>query len=191
MLPVAVVAAVGQPEISGPLTAEDGRRLEHKMLQIIERDAQGGPGEQRLVVFEREVNAYLQFQGAAQFPPSVILPNLSILGDKRVRAKVTIALDVLRESRARGVLDLLSYFGGNVPVTVTGAVRAIDGVGSVTLESATVAGVSVPPSVLYELVRFYTRGDSNPTGFDLTAPFKLPYSIREVSVELGRAVVVQ
>ena len=191
MAPVAVFAAIGQLGASGPLTAEDGLSLERKIAQISARDANGGTDVQRLVVFEREINAYLRFQGASQVPPSLTSPKLSILGDYRVTAEVTIDLDVLRESRERGALDLLAYLGGKVPVMATGAVRADRGVGNVTVETITIAGVSVPPSVLYQLVRYYTRGESYPNGFDLAAPFELPYSIREVSVEVGRAVVVQ
>ena len=142
-------------------------------------------------MFEREVNAHLRFQGASQLPPSMILPKLSILGQGRVTAEVTIDLDILRESRQRGALDLLNYLGGKVPMMATGVVQAVEGVGQVTVEAVEIAGISIPPAVLYQLVRYYTRGESYPEGFDLTAPFELPYSIRAVSVEVGRAVVVQ
>ena len=189
--PVAALGAAGQPEISGPLTAQDGQRLERKIFQIHERGATDGSEVQRLVLFEREVNAYLRFQVVSQLPRSVTLPKLSILGQGRVIAEVTIDLDILRESRQRGALDLLNYLGGKVPVMVTGVVHAAEGVGQVTVEAVEIAGISVPPAVLYQLVRYYTRGESYPEGFDLTAPFELPYSIHAVSVELGRAVVMQ
>ena len=189
--PLAALGVAGQPETSGPLTAQDGQRLGRKISQIHERDATGGSEVQRLVVFEREVNAHLRFQGASQLPPSVTLPKLSILGQGRVIAEVMIDLDILRESRQRGVLDLLNYLGGKVPVMATGVVQATGGVGQVTVEAVEIAGISVPPAVLYQLVRYYTRGESYPEGFDLAAPFELPYSIRAVAVEVGRAVVVQ
>ena len=191
MAPAAVLVAIGQPGTSGPLTAEDGLRLEQKILQIYEHDAPDGTGVKRHVLFEREVNGYLRFQGASQLPPSVSSPNLLILGGGRVAAEVTIDLDVLRESQKRGALDLLTYLGGDVPVMATGVVRAVKGMGHVTLETITIAGVPVPSAVLQQLVRYYTRSESYPDGFDLVAPFELPYNIREVAVEVGRAVIVQ
>ena len=191
LAPLAALAAAGQPDTGGPLTAEDGQRLERKISQIHEREATGGFEVQRLVVFEREINAYLRFQGASELPVGVTLPRVSILGQGRVSAEVTIDLDVLRESRQRGVLDLLNYLGGKVPLMATGVVQATGGVGQVTVETVEIAGISVPPAVLYQLVLYFTRGKSYPEGFDLAAPFELPYSIRAVSVEIGRAVVVQ
>ena len=191
LAPLAALAAAGQPDTSGPLTAEDGQRLERKISRIYERDATSGLEVQRLVVFEREINAYLRFQGASQLPVGVTLPRLSILGQGRVSAAVTIDFDVVRESRQRGALDLLNYLGGKVPVMATGVVQAAGGVGQVTVEAVEIAGVSVPPAALHQLVLFFTRGESYPEGFDLAAPFELPYSIRAVSVEIGRAVVVQ
>ena len=119
------------------------------------------------------------------------MPKLSILGQGRVTAGVTIDLDILRGSRQRGALDLLNYVGGKVPVIATGVVRAAEGVGQVAVEAVEIAGISVPPTVLHQLVRYYTRGESYPEGFDLAAAFELPYSIRAVSIEVGRAVVVQ
>ena len=186
----ATAVAVTGGQSNGSLSVEDGLRLERKIAQILERDQAGGT-RQRLVVLEQEINAYLRYQGASQLPVSVTLPRLTIKGGGRVRAEVTIDLDLLRESRERGVLDLLSYLGGKVPVVAEGLVTAADGSGSVTIEGVEIAGVSVPPSVLLQLVRFYTRGESYPDGFDLAAPFELPYGILEVSVEVGRAIVVQ
>ena len=59
------------------------------------------------------------------------------------------------------------------------------------LTSATVAGVSVPKSILQELVTFYTRTADTPQGISLDDPFPLPAAIRQIDVGKGQATVIQ
>ena len=66
-----------------------------------------------------------------------------------------------------------------------------NGVGRLEVESVTVAGVTVPKGVLYEVVRYYSRTPEYPDGMNLDAPFELPSRIREVRVGTGEAVIVQ
>ena len=54
-----------------------------------------------------------------------------------------------------------------------------------------VAGFEVPKSLLQELVGFYTRSASKPDGYALDAPFTLSGGIRQITVEPGRAIVLQ
>ena len=183
--------ALGQSNFGGPLKTVDVLRFERKILRISGRDTNAESDGQRLVLFEREVNAYLKSEASTRLPSSLMEPKLSILGDDRVKVAVTIDLEGLRNSRDRSTFDLLSYLGGKVPVTATGALSATAGVGRINVERVTLAGVTVPASVLYQLVRYYTRNDLYPRGFNVTAPFELPYGIREVSIEMGRAVVIQ
>jgi hypothetical protein len=58
-------------------------------------------------------------------------------------------------------------------------------------ESATVAGLSVPKSVVQELLRFYTVTPDRPQGFDLDEPFMLPADIRRVVIQRANATIVQ
>ena len=52
-------------------------------------------------------------------------------------------------------------------------------------------GAVVQVPVLQELVAYYTRGDTYPQGLSLDAPIPLPAGIREITVQTGRAVIVQ
>jgi len=57
------------------------------------------------------------------------------------------------------------------------------------VEEAAVNGISLPPSVLAQIVAQATRSSKQPAGFDLLAPFPLPWTARSVRLEAGRAVV--
>ena len=74
---------------------------------------------------------------------------------------------------------------------VQGVLVTSRGTGQFTLESATIAGVPVPKTVLQTLVSHYSRSQDNPDGIGLDDPFALPAAIREIRVEPGRALVVQ
>ena len=198
VLATAVVAALGaaaQRDDRDPLTVEDGRRLEPKIVEILQnasRATDDSDTEAAVVSLpEREVNAYLRFQSASQFPAGVTDPWVSMQGEGRVTAAATVDLDTVRDARERGLLDPLRYVAGSVRVIAEGTLQTGDGVGLLEIDSVTVGGVPMPTAVLRELVRYYSRGEGRPEGFDPSEPFPLPYRIREVFVDEERAVITQ
>jgi len=82
-------------------------------------------------------------------------------------------------------------FGGRVPVKVIGILHTRDGMGRLEIQSAEVSGVPVPPTLLQELVSFYSRSPERPQGVRLDETFALPANIRRIEVGQGQAVVVQ
>ena len=173
-----------------PLTAEDGRRLEVKLVQIFANaDVTGSRVPDAITLAEREVNAYMRFQAASEFPVGVTEPTLTLGDGGRVTASAVVDLDAVRESRQRGVLDPLGYLGGAVDVVAVGTLTADDGVGHLEIESVSLGGVPMPTAVLLELVRYYSRTERQPEGVDPTEPFDVPYGIRQVVIEDGLAVI--
>ena len=192
---LALVVALGaaappaQPEAHPPFTPADGEQLAEALAAIV-ANAGAAPrdgGRRVITLTERGINAYLRFQGADRLPPAVGEPEMHLLGDGRLSARALIDLDRLRAERPRGPLDPLRYLGGQVEVVAAGALRTSAGVGRFEIESLHVASVPMPVPLLVEVVR--THRDSG--GFDLTAPFRLPYGIEELRVEPARAIVVQ
>ena len=181
------VAAQG----GGQPTAEEGQRLAAKLARIIDRGSRDSDRRQRVVLLEREVNAYLRYQAASQLPQGVAEPHVTLARGGRVVARARIDLDAVAAARERSVLDPLSYLRGNLPVAASGVLEARNGTGRIQVESVTVAGLPVPALVLDLLVRFHSRSAAFPLGFDLADPFDLPYGIREIHVAAGEAVVVQ
>ena len=51
--------------------------------------------------------------------------------------------------------------------------------------------MTVPKSVLQELLSYYSRTPENPEGIDMDAPFELPAKIQEIRVGSGTSTVVQ
>jgi len=185
---VAGLAAAGQT-----LTKTDADNLEHKVAAVVARAAVTDPEARplRTLITDREVNAYFRYQGAAQLPVGVVNPTLAILDAGRVSAMATVDLDAVRRSKERGWTDPLSYVTGTVDVIAVGRVRGANGKGVVDLESATLAGVPIPKSLLQEIVSFYTRTPESPGGFSMDQPFDLPQKIRQVDLQRGSAVIVQ
>ena len=191
---IAVGAAIASTGQTGALSAADGRAVEEALDRILLNAAtEHTTGTPRTVaIAERSLNAWFRFQGADDFPPGVTDPELAFEGAGRMIARATVNLDDLHaEASERSLFDPLRYLSGQLPVTAVGLVRAQDRTIRVDIESVEVGSVSVPATLVHELVRYYTRSDSQPDGVDLTETFDLPYSIEAVRIEPRRMVVVQ
>lgn len=169
-------------------------RARDKIESIIARSEAVRAGRSdvsRIVLTEAEINAWLDVDGGDTLPAAIAEPEIRFGGDDEVRARAVIDLDQVRASRQRSWRDPLAYVAGAVEVVASGRVTAEDGIARAELESATVAGLSVPASVVRELVRFFTTTPERPDGVDLNQPFELPADIRRVVVRRGHAVIVQ
>jgi hypothetical protein len=190
-----VVAAVALLPAGAQETAHaDADSMAVKIARIQETGARPRPQDAapiRTTFTDREVNAYLELDGPMFLPPGIASPRVSLGDGGRVTARAIVDLDAVRLARPRGLLDPLAFVRGSLEVVATGSIRANDGTGIGHFESATVAGVPVPQRVAQELLRFYTRTPERPEGFGLDTPFELPAGIRSVTVEAGRATVVQ
>ena len=175
-------------------TAADGDRFAVKYAAVVARTP--APAGQRrkpiqTIVTEPEINGYLRYRGKGVLPVGVVDPYVFALGEGRLSGMATVDLDAVRLSKPRGVLDPAQLLRGRVPVTATGILRSKDGEFRFDLESATVAGLEVPKSLLQELVSYYTKSASNPNGYSLDVPFALAGGIRDITVESKRAIIIQ
>ena len=191
VLGVTLLPASVMPQTGSPLTPDDGATLEPKLAQITAPAPVGGSPLEPVILYEREVNAYLRFQAASSLPVGVADPYLSLADDGHVSAQAAVDLNAIGSGQPRGALDILRYLGGVVPVTASGILKTGSGQGLLEVEAVTVGGIPVPVSVLHELVRVYSRSETHPDGVDLSTPFVLPYLIIEVRVTTGQAVVVR
>jgi hypothetical protein len=145
----------------------------------------------RTVLTEVELNAYLQVHGPEFLPPGIARPVIRLDEDGRVQARAIVDLTSVRNARPRDWRDPLAYVAGSVEVIASGRILADAGIGRVELHAATVGGVSVPASVVDQLIRFHTATEDRPDGFGLEESFELPANIRRVVVERSRATIVQ
>jgi hypothetical protein len=177
-----------------PFTQADGDRFAVKYAAIVARTPP--PAGQRrkaiqTIVTEPEMNGYLRYRGRDVLPVGVVDPYVFALGEGRLSGVATVDLDAVRLSKPRGLLDPAQLLRGRVPVAATGRLTSKDGEFRFLLESATAAGFDVPKSLLQELVSYYTKSASHPEGYSLDAPFTLSGGIRQITVESGRAIVIQ
>ncbi|HET7220809.1 MAG TPA: hypothetical protein VFJ02_22305 [Vicinamibacterales bacterium] len=140
---------------------------------------------------DNELNAYLRYQLKDQVPVGIVEPTLNALGEGRVSGGAVIDLDAVRKQRQRGWMDPLSYLTGSLPLTASGVLVTQNGVGRFQLEAAAISGISIPKSLVQELLTHYSKSPQNPAGISMDDPFELPARIKEIRVGKGEALVVQ
>jgi hypothetical protein len=178
----------------GRLSKEDADRFQSKLTKIVafgNAPALKSSQPRNTPVTDVEVNSYLRYTGADQVPTGIVEPVLNALGSGRVSGRAVVDLDAVRTQKKRGWLDPLGYLTGRLPVTASGVLTTKDGKGQFQLESAEISGVTVPKSVLQELLSYYSKTPANPEGINMDAPFELPAKIREIRVGTGTSTVVQ
>jgi len=189
VLTVVPAVARQQPRLS----KQDSDRFEGKLTRIVAfgNEKRARAGSLSTPVSEAEVNAYFEYAAKGQIPPGIVEPRLNALGEGRVGGQAVVDLDAVRKQKQRGWLDPMAYLTGSLPLTASGLLITKDGVGRFQLESAQISGVSVPKSLLQELLAYYSRTPENPRGISMDDPFELPAHIREIRVERGQATILQ
>jgi hypothetical protein len=197
--PVAAIAAAlvlsaAAPHARQELSRKDASSMEQKLVAIAAR-GNAAPTTKlppmRTSFTEQEINALFQYSQLVQMPAGVLNPRLTIADAGLLTGRATVDLDAIRKSRERTMLDPLSYVTGSVEVTAIGTLKTANGQGTFDLQSATLGGVSIPKSLLQELVSYYSRTPETPNGFTLDKPFALPAAIQTVETRRGAATVVQ
>jgi hypothetical protein len=190
---LAVMVCAAELAAQGTLTRVEATRFQSKLAQI-ERNAGATrrPAAARTTqVSDNEINSYLRYLAGAQVPVGIIQPTLHAAGAGRVTGSALVDLDVVRTQKKRAWTDPLGYLTGRLPVTAAGHLTTQAGVGRFTLDAAAISGVTIPKSLLQELVSYYSRTPQAPAGINIDEPFRLPAAIREIHIGVGTAAVVQ
>lgn len=179
--------ALAAPVVTRELAASCGRKIE-----IIARVPPAGQAPRRTPLSESELNSWLAFSAADRIPAGVTEPVVTLIGQGRLSGRAVVDLDLMGRRKSNGsLLDPWSYLAGRVQVVATGRLSTDAGVGRFALESAQVAGISVPKWLLQEMLSFYAKSPSRPRGVNMDEPFPLPVGIETLEVGTGQAVVVQ
>jgi hypothetical protein len=174
------------------LSRQDGDRLQAKIDAMMKNAAASPPKPREFSVPENEANSYLVFNLKEKMPQGLTNPEITMIGDGALAARVLVDMDeVKRRRQSRSLIDPLNYLSGQVPLNARGILRTREGRGQLHLRSADIGGIPLPKPLLQELVSFFSRTPQNPNGFDIDSPFDLPAKIREISVRTGESVVVQ
>jgi hypothetical protein len=193
-----LLAQAGTPPAGGPvrppapagLSWADADALAETVARVERRLVAGKPASrQTIVVTERQLNSWVNLTLASKIPEG--LSGLAVgLQRDRLVAKGTLDLDRVKSKIPPGAgASLLAFLSGAVPVELRGRFSSGDGKGKVEVEDALVAGISLPPAILAQIVGQSTRSAKKPEGFDILSPFPLPFTARRVRLEPGRALV--
>jgi hypothetical protein len=175
-----------RPPAPAGLSWEDADWVAGTLARIERRLGAGKPASrQPIVVTERQLNSYVRL--AAKLPAALTDLELDLEKD-RLLARGSLDLDQVKSKMPQGA-GLLGFLSGTVPVELRGRLWSAEGSGKVEVEEASVAGISLPASVLAQIVSQSTRSAKRPEGVDILAPFPLPYTARRVRLEPGRALV--
>jgi hypothetical protein len=190
---LALVAGIARLSAQQPLSRQDATRFAAKLAQIeknslVPRKSGAARSTQ---VTDAEVNAYLRYLAGPQIPVGIAEPDLRGAGNGRVTGRAIVDLDAVRKQKQRGWMDPLAYLMGRLPITAAGTFTSRNGVGRFQLESAEISGVTIPKSLLQELLSYYSRTADDPDGINMDEPFALPAGIQEIRIGQGSAVIVQ
>ena len=194
---VAVAILGASAGLSARLTKQEADQFSAKLNKIVEAGnvktakAVKAPAPQTTQISDNELNAYFKYNAKDQIPVGIVEPAINALGDGRVGGRAVVDLDAVRKQKQRGWLDPMGYMSGRLPITATGKLVTKDGVGQFSLESAEVSGVTIPKTVLQELLSYYSRTKENPNGINMDDPFELPARIREIRVGKATSTIVQ
>jgi len=179
-----------RPPAPAGLSWEDSDALARTVARVERRLKSGRPASREaIVVTEKQLNSYVNLALAAKIPPA--LSGLVFRLDRdRLGATGLLDLDRVKSKIPPGAgAGLLAFLSGSVPVELRGRFSSAEGQGRVEVEEALVGGIGLPPSLVAQIVAQSTRSEKRPQGFDILAPFPLPYTARRLRLEPGRALV--
>jgi hypothetical protein len=190
-VPVLVLAVGAVLGADAAFSKQDALRFQSKVQQIEKYATAPRRAARSTQITDTEVNAYLKYLAGAQVPVGIVDPILTARGNGRVAGRAIVDLDAVRTQKKRAWNDPLAYLTGKLPITASGVLSTKDGVGRFQLDSAEISGITVPKTLIQELLSYYSRTPEKPNGINMDDPFHLPSAIREIRVGQGTAVVVQ
>jgi hypothetical protein len=195
-VPLLILAPLASSSASGDSTVDPRRlvsqalaeSLGRKLDAIEKRHKARSRRPETVVVTEGELNSYLAYTLATEMPAGV--SNVAIRFEREsIETTGVVDLDRVGKIQSDSALSPLSLLTGPVSVEIRGRLQNQEGFGTIQWEHVRVASIPVPLSVLARLVASSTRSSRNPEGFDIHAPFRLPYSARRVLLQPGRAIL--
>lgn len=167
--------------------AADAFAVKLKTLESYEKNAK--LKRINTTVFENELNSYVNITLRDDLPPGLSKLRATLRNGRvefRGMADLARFADV---AGAAGSGSLLALLGGEMSVEVVANFKSADGFGTLEVVSAQLGPMPLSPSVLTEAVAKATKSKTNPEGFNLGSPFRLPYRSKRIRATEGAAIV--
>jgi hypothetical protein len=144
------------------------------------------PAHPAMTVTEGELNSYINLLLAPRFPAGLIDPRFALRGGS-IELAARVDLDRVKAKAGTSAWSPLALLSGQVPLEIRGRLKNDARFGTFELEEIRLGPMMIPPALLQQLVLGATRTKRHPQGYDILAPFRLPYALRRVRVQMGRA----
>ncbi len=194
MIALLLVFALAAPA-PAPASVSDSLGVSQEWAEALARKLQTALNAPRgralspLIVTEGELNSYLNITLRSKLPPEISDLRLRFERD-RLSANASVDFDLIKTKLPTlGPFNPLSFMTGKVPAVAAGRLSADNGFASVQLEELRLGSVPIPMTLVEQAVASSTRSAEQPQGVDVHAPFRLPYGIRRVRLQAGKALL--
>jgi hypothetical protein len=146
--------------------------------------------EDSLRITEAELNALLKGNaGGLELPPGV--SDVVVRFEReRIRARGFVDLERIElPDEIQGLGGTLALLGSRFPVEIVGRLVSDEGFATVEVEEVLLSALSLPRATIESLLASATRNPSLPQGIEPGSPFRLPYSLRKVTLRPGQALI--
>ena len=195
--PISAVLLALSLQTSGPIPTAPKSGLSKelsdsfaKKLEVLEKyehdpKAKRGP----VNVFESELNSYVRY-GLAEKVPRGLREVRIILRESRLELRGLANLSEFSELKDKaGAGSLLGLLGGEVAVEIVADFKSDRGFGQFEVVSAQVGPIPLSAGMVADIVARATVSGTHPTGFDIRAPFRLPYAAKRIRPQQALAIV--
>jgi hypothetical protein len=166
---------------SGAPSKQAAQSLQTKIDNIKKADAAGRPHTLvEVQVTETELESYVLFELRDSIPAQ-----LDALDVQLTPGAVAADTQLTFNSNATGNPLFDALVGGTHNLFVKGKLSGAEGLGRFDLDEVRVDGIPVPKVLIYTLVDKYVKPKY--PDVDMKAPFELPWSIRSIDIQSGKA----
>ncbi|MEO8362127.1 MAG: hypothetical protein ABI672_19010 [Vicinamibacteria bacterium] len=141
-------------------------------------------------VYESELNSYVRFALSEKIPRGV--RDIRIVfraGRLEVRGVANLSEFSELKEKAAGGTALLSFLSGEMAIEIVADFKSDRGFGQFDLVSAQVGPIPLSAAILGDIIARATIDGSRPNGFDIRAPFRLPYAVKRIRVQQALATI--
>ena len=193
---VLLIALAAQTVGTNPAAPRSGLSRElsdafGKKLSILEKFEHDPKAKRAPVsVLESELNSYVRFALAEKVPRGLRDVRI-VLREGRLELRGIANLSEFQElkDKAASAASFLSLLGGDMPVEIVADFKSDRGFGQFEVVSAQVGPLPLSAAMLGDIVARATVDATRPNGFDIRAPFRLPYAARRIRPQQAIATV--
>lgn len=178
--------ATAEPPAHASISRADADSFARK-LDDLQRRLPSKSAARSVLLTEGEINSYLNLDVLPALPGTV-RDVLVHIDSGRLSASGVVDIDQVKKQLSLSPWNPISFLRGQIPVNASARFEGeAAGLGRVVVEDVDANGVSIPISLIEQLVASLTRSADHPDGIDIRRAIRLPPPIRSLRLLPGRA----